>query len=133
MRRGLGVLVVVLSVLSMAQAASAHDTTSFRACTVSRGGCGTIGSAFLYGDTVIVRGQVRPPHAGYTARVLRRDPRSDGWVKVAEVTVSESGTMRYRWRTEYEDADQRRPYLFRFKIPGHGTSNTTEAYVLFGE
>ena len=132
MRRGVGALLVLLMALSMSPSASAHRTRSFRACTVS-GGCLAIGAAFLYGDTVVIRGTVRPPHAGSVAGVLRQDPRSDRWVRVAEVTVSDSGTMRYRWRTEYADADQGAPYLFRFRIAGHGTSTTTEAYVLFGE
>ncbi len=132
MKRAVGVLVVVLVALLVAQPAAAHDARRFRACTAS-GGCFTIGAAFLYGDTVVVRAKVRPPHAGYVASVLRRAPRSDRWVRVARVTVSASGRMRYRWRTEREDAVQDRPYLFRFKIPGHGTSNRTEAYVLFGE
>jgi hypothetical protein len=132
MRRRVGVIVVALLALSLAQPAAAHDATRFRACTVS-GGCSRIGAAFLYGDTVVIRAKVRPPHAGYVASVLRRAPRSDRWVRVARVTVSDSGRMRYRWRTEREDAVQDRPYRFRFRIQGHGTSNSTEAYVLFGE
>ena len=37
------------------------------------------------------------------------------------------------WRTDQGDAVQDAPYLFRFRILGHGASNPTEAYILFGE
>ena len=80
-----------------------------------------------------VRAVIKPVHAGYEARVKRRDPHSETWARVGTVTVSAAGRMRYVWRTRYRDAVQDAPYLIRFRIPGHGKSNKTEAYALFGE
>lgn len=133
MRRIACLTVVVLVALPLTRVALAHDARSFKACTVSAGECFSIGAAFYYGDKVVVRGKVKPPHAGAVAKVLRRDPHTTGWARVGTVTVPDTGRMRFAWRTRYEDAVQDAPYLFRFKIPGHGRSNTTEAYVLFGE
>jgi len=62
------------------------------------------------------------------ADVLRRDPRERVWRVVGTVRVSDAGTMRYRWSTTFDDV-RRRPYLFRFRILGHGRSNPTEAEV----
>lgn len=127
--------VVLLALMAVAvPAASAHETTRFRACTRHRPGmCMRIGAAFVYGQTVIVKGRVRPVHAGFMAEVLRRRPHGSVWRVVDEVRVSDAGTLRYRWETRYRDAVQDAPYRFRFRIRGHGTSNATEAYVLFGE
>lgn len=134
MRRGLGVVVVVLVALSVAQPASAHEAREFKACTVHmRGMCIARGATFEWGDTVPVKGSVKPVHAGYRARPLRQRPHSVVWRIVATVRVSDSGRMRFHWPTVYEDAVQEAPYLFKFKIPGHGTSNKTEAWVIFGE
>jgi hypothetical protein len=132
--RGLARLaLMVLVLLPVATVASAHEPRSFSACTLSGGECLSIGAAFVYGDEVVVRGKVRPAHAGMEARVLRRDPHASDWTRVGTVTVSDTGKMRFVWQTEFEDAVQDAPYLFRFKIPDHGRSTTTEAYVLFGE
>ena len=114
--------------------AAAHEPRRFEACTVQLPGtCMDRGASFLYGDTVVVRGRVEPPHAGRVARVLRRDPGSDVWRRAGTVTVSDRGRMRFVWHTTRADAVQNAPYLFRFRIPGHGASDRTEAYVLFGE
>ena len=40
---------------------------SFKACAVSEGKCYSIGAAFYYGDKVVVRGKVKPPHEGAVA------------------------------------------------------------------
>lgn len=126
--------VAALLVLPITQPVSAHPTQSFRACTVHiPGTCVARGAAFDYGDTVRVKGKVIPAHAGSAARVLRRDPHSTDWIRVGQVSVSSQGRMKFSWRTRRADAVQDAPYLFKFKIPGHGTSNKTEAYVLFGE
>jgi hypothetical protein len=52
---------------------------------------------------------------------------------VGTVTVSARGTMRFAWETTRQDPVQDAPYLFKFSFPGHGHSNRTEAFVLFGE
>lgn len=127
-------LVTSAAVISLVPGAAAHEPTRFRACTVQApGSCFSRGAAFVYGDRVVIRGKVEPRHAGHVARVLRRDPGSADWVVVGTVTVSDRGTMRFAWRTTRRDAVQDAPYLFRFRIPGHGVSDRTEAFVLFGE
>jgi hypothetical protein len=128
------VAALVALVAVVTEPAAAHPTTRFRACTrhLPRM-CMRVGAAFHYGDTVIVKARVRPRHAGFRADVLRRNPHGSIWRRVATVRVSETGTMRYRWETRYGDAVQDAPYRFRFRIRDHGSSNATEAYVLFAE
>jgi hypothetical protein len=87
--------------------------------------------SYLYGDTVILRGTVAPGPA--EAVVLRQAPHSDVWERVGTVPVSDTGRMKWRWRTRRSDAVQDAPYLLRFRIPGTGKSETVEAFVLFGE
>ena len=86
-----------------------------------------------YGMTVVLRGRVNPAHADLRASVLRRNPYSSKWRRVATVPIAAGGRMRYSWHTTYEDAVQHRPYWFRFNIPGHGKSNDVQAWVIFGE
>jgi len=114
--------------------AHAHPTTRFKACAYNEisQSCSD-NNTFLYGSTVYLKGTVRPTHAGQTASVLRRMPYSSVWRRVATVRISDSGKMRYSWVTTYDDAVQRRPYWFRFNIPGHGTSNDVQAWVISGE
>jgi hypothetical protein len=133
MRRTITALVLVASIVPAATA-SAHPTRDFEACTrYLPEGCIRRGAAFLYGDTVIIRGRVSPPHDGLEARVLRQDPRSERWRVVDVVRVTARGKMRFHWDTTRGDAVQDAPYRFRFRIPGHGASNATEAFVLLGE
>lgn len=53
-------------------------------------------------------------------------------MRVAAVRVSDYGKMRYEWTT-HDDADQHDPYLFRFKITGHGRSNKVQTWVLLSK
>ncbi len=135
MRRTVALAVAALAAsVSLVPTAVAHEPRRFTACTVHLpGSCIDRGAAFFYGDRVVVRGKVEPPHAGHVARVLRRDPHSTDWTVVGTVVVSDRGRMRFVWETTREDAVQDAPYLFKFRIPGHGHSNKTEAFVLFGE
>ncbi|MGZ8629420.1 MAG: hypothetical protein ACXWZF_00425 [Actinomycetota bacterium] len=134
MKRIILVVILLASIGVAAQPTAAHPATRFKACTRHLPGmCMRIGAAFDYGGTVVVKGKVRPVHAGFRADVLRRKPHGSIWRKVAEVRVSDAGTMRYRWRTSIDDVVQDAPYRFKFRIRGHATSNATEAYVLFGE
>jgi hypothetical protein len=87
--------------------------------------------SYLYGDTVILKGTVSPLHD--EAVVQRKAPGSDRWERVATVSVSDAGRAKWRWHTRRRDAVQDAPYLLRFKIPGHGRSDTVEAWVLLGE
>ena len=125
--------IIVGSAILAAVPAWGHTPTRFRACTSQGDGCFTIGAAFVYGDTVVVRGRVEPDHAARLAKVKRQDPGSSTWDVVDRVEISDAGTMRFRWETVRRDAHQTKPYRFRFKIVGHGRSNATEAFVLFGE
>ena len=70
-----------------------------------------------WGNTVIVKGKARPPHAGAQATVVRRNPHGHVWREIATVPVSDAGTMRYRWLTTHDDA-RRDPYVFKFRIRG---------------
>jgi hypothetical protein len=86
------------------------------------------GAEIPWGNTVVIKGKVRPRHAGLLADVLRRNPHGHVWREFAEVPVSDAGTMRYRWLTILDDA-RADPYLFKFRIRGHGRSDATEATV----
>ena len=130
------ICVVVMCTFFSVNAGIAHPTTAFHACTAhsrSGGECSTIGAAFAYGDTVWIRGKVRSAHSQYSAAVLRRNPHSSNWRTVDQVPISDYGKMRFSWRTTQDDAVQDAPYVFKFKIRGHGSSNRTQAFVLFGE
>jgi hypothetical protein len=134
MKRITLVVVSLVTIGAMSQPAAAHPPNRFRACTRQIPGyCTDLGAAFHYGDTVVLKGKVRPRHAGLMAAVLRMNPHGHRWRGVAKVRVSDAGTLRYRWMTTRDDAVQNAPYRFKFQIPGHGRSNATEAYVLFGE
>jgi hypothetical protein len=126
-RIGLVVLALVLVGTSV-QIASGHATRRFRACTRSRGTCVQFGAEIAWGNTVVLKGKVRPRHSGTLADVLRRKPHGHVWREVAEVSVSDAGRMRYRWLTIHDDA-RADPYVFKFRIRGHGRSDATEASV----
>jgi hypothetical protein len=113
----------------------AHPTTSFEACAAYKLTSQTCldNASYLFGETVYLRAKVAPAHAGSMAAVLRRDPGSNVWMRVAAVRVSDYGKMRFEWTTSRDDADQQDPYLFRFKITGHGRSNKVRTWVLLGE
>lgn len=116
--------------------ASAHPATEFRACAAYQrvgGSCVARGGAYAYGTTVHLRARVSPAHAAQRASVVRKRPYASTWRVVGEVFISDTGRMRWAWHTTIDDAVQRRPYEFRFRIPGHGLSNKVEAFVLFGE
>jgi hypothetical protein len=50
---------------------------------------------------------------------------------VNAIRVSESGRMRWRWKTTFQDADRHRPYTFKFVIARHRASNDVRVWVLF--
>lgn len=128
MRRIALVVVSLLSVVAFAFAAHGHPISRFRACTYFRRECVRVGAEIAWGNTVIVKGKVRPPHAGLQATVVRRNPHGHVWREIATVPVSDAGTMRYRWLTTHDDA-RRDPYVFKLRIRGHGRSEVTEATV----
>ena len=128
MRRIALIVVPVAIVGALALAAGGHPVNRFRACTYARGECMQVGAEIAWGNTVVVKGKVRPPHAGNVATVLRRNPHGHVWREIATVDVSDAGTMRYRWVTTHDDVRDH-PYLFKFRIRGHGRSDATEATV----
>jgi len=119
--------------LSMAPAALAHPTRSFVACAARhpRGPSCTDAASYGFGHKVYLRAKVSPPHAGFFAAVLRLDPRSNVWMRVDQVKVSDSGRMRFEWKTTIDDAN-RKPYRFKFKIDygHHGHSNPVQVWVI---
>lgn len=135
MKRSVVVLVgALLAVAFLAAPASAHPTTRFRACTVHVPGmCITRGANHSAGQTIIFKGSVRPLHAGFTAVVLRKRPHGSQFRRFGSVRVNSYGHIRFAWNTRPSDGVQDAPYRFKFRIVGHGMSNSTEAFVTFGE
>lgn len=131
-RTALAVGLVVAVVVALVPAAVTAHPADVDAC-LTRADVDICDNTFsyLYGDTVILKGAVSPRHD--EAVVQRMAPGSDRWERVGTVSISDAGKMRWRWRTRRSDAVQEAPYLLRFKIPGHGRSDTVEAFVLFGE
>lgn len=131
----LGVLVVATLVPTVP--AVAHPTRGFEACAAYQrvgGQCRSDGGTYLYGMTMHLRATVEPEHADLEAQVWRQRPRSQVWRLVERgLAISERGVMRWSWPTTIDDADQVRPYHFRFRVPGHGRSEALEVWVIFGE
>ena len=136
MSRALRLLIVVSMIVAGAGAAAAHPTRDFDACAAYRrsvGSCVARGAAYAYGSTVHLRAHVTSSHSSQRALVVRKRPYSSSWRVVDEVSISDTGRMRWAWHTTVDDAVQRRPYEFRFRIANHGLSNRVEVFVLFGE
>lgn len=134
--RSIACLMVALLVgVLVASPATAHETRRFDSCASyqRRGGdCGDTAS-YLYGDRVYLRAKVRPPHAKLDARVVFLRPGADRWRRGVTVPISDTGRMRWSFRSSRGDADQTEPWLFRFRIHGHGKSDVAEVFILFGE
>jgi len=132
MRRTALALGLAVTVALAPTTAGAHGTGTFDAC-LTRADVSICDDTFsyLYGDTVILKGTVARRHD--EAIVQRKAPGSDAWDRVGTVSISDAGRMKWRWHTRRADAVQDAPYLLRFRVPGHGKSDTVEAFVLFGE
>ena len=119
--------------------ASAHEPKSFEACAAYKKKapstkCYTNTTYTPYSfNKVFLRGEVKPKHSRYEARVLRQDPGSSAWHKVAEVPIGAQGKMKWTWRVKEADVDYGGPYRLKFKIPGHGKSNAVKTWVIYGE
>jgi hypothetical protein len=136
MRLALGSLVAASVLVAGASSASAHPTAEFHACAAHQrvgGSCFARGGAYAYGTTVHLRARVSPAHSAQRALVVRKRPYASTWRVVDEVFISDTGRMRWSWHTTSDDAVQRRPYEFRFRIPEHGLSNEVEVFVVLGE
>ena len=82
MRRIALVVVPLVFVGTSAFVADGHPVNRFRACTYSRGECVQVGAEIAWGNTVIVKGKVRPPHARAQATVVRRNPHGQVWREI---------------------------------------------------
>lgn len=128
-------LSAAVSTLLVATPALGHETRSFDSCAAYRrhgGPCGSI-ATYLYGDRVFLRATVDPPHGRLEANVLYLRPGAERWRRGVTVPISETGRMRWSFRSARADADQTEPWRFRFRIADHGRSDVTEAFILFGE
>ncbi len=117
-------------VVGLAAPAIAHPTTSFSACTAPRRAADCVDTGF-FGDwqRVWIRGRVSGSHSRVDAVLMVRRPRSQTWQEVDTVRITDLGRMRFVWEPTEDDFDPSKPYRFRFRIPGHGWSEITEAYV----
>jgi hypothetical protein len=120
----------LIAVCALATPAAADTPTSFTACIspTKTGGVCESGDIFAAGDTLWLRGKIRPPHSGLVAKVLMRRPGDDSWDKVDTDMVSAEGRLKWAWRTSVDDASPKL-YELRFKIPGHGVSEIATALI----
>jgi hypothetical protein len=134
MKRMVGVAVVGLA-LVLPGVVAAHPTRVFDSCSYNTYTNRCVdNNTYLYGDTVYMRATVKPAHASQEANLLQQNPRSHNWRTVGRhIPISDAGKMRWSWDTTIDDANQNHPYHFRFRIPGHGTSDVTEVWIIFGE
>ncbi len=115
--------------------AHAHPTTSFTLCAAyqKHGGACLRNATYLYGDIVFLRGEVTPPHSDRRAGVWRRDPHTGSFHRVGTAGISDTGAIRWRWKTHRSDAVQDAPYRFQLRIGGHGVGTIAKVWVLVGE
>lgn len=128
-------LAVVGSMLVLAAPAYAHEPRSFDSCAAYRrhgGICGDSAS-YVYGDRVFLRAKVDPPHGRLDANVLFLRPGAERFRRGVTVPVSDTGRMRWSFRSRRGDANQTEPWMFRFRIAHHGRSDVAEVFILFGE
>jgi hypothetical protein len=135
-RRALSLAVLAAALAVMVPSiASAHPTRSFDSCAAYRrhgGYCGDTAS-YVFGDRVFLRGRVSPSHTRFEAHVVFLRPGAAEWRRGVSLPISDTGRMRWSFRSEEGDADQTEPWRFRFRIPGHGVSDVAEVYILLGE
>ena len=131
MRRVTVVIGVTLALLTPT-VASSHPTTAFDACVTARGSLIRCSNRRLEagdGTQVLLRAKLVPRHAGAVAWVKRLEPHADRWERVAQVTVSEEGRVRWLWVPRDQDVHNNTSWRFRFKIPGHGRSDIVRVRV----
>ena len=133
--RRLATWMLPLLVVLLSEPALAHPTRSFDACAAYRrhgGICGDT-ATYTFGDRVFLRARVEPVHESHDAFVTFLRPGADEWRRGVSVNITETGRMRWSFRSEKQDADQTEPWRFRFRIPGHGASDALTVFILFGE
>lgn len=127
------VMVIAPSVVGPLTEGFAHPITRFEACAARTRTTETClrRERYTLNKTVFLRAKLSPPHAGFLAGVIRRDPGSNVWIRVDAVRVSERGGVRWRWKTTFQDAHRNGPYTFKFVIRRHRESNDVLVWVLF--
>jgi 5-hydroxyisourate hydrolase-like protein (transthyretin family) len=91
--------------------------------------CYNAGVTYEVGQTVHLRGRVRPEGAR-TVEVLRRRPHESRLERVATVTATADGRARWTWTTRTRDIDGGAPYLFALRVAGGRPSNLVEVWVV---
>jgi hypothetical protein len=134
-RRLAAFAIAVVLVAVPAVPAGAHDPDRFDACAADRrqGGSCDDTASYVFGDRVFLRARVVPFHAALEARVMFLRPGASEWRAGVLVPISDTGRMRWSFRSEKGDADQVQPWGFRFRIPHHGRSDALTVFILFGE
>lgn len=129
------VVFAIASVVLLAEPAGAHPAEGFDSCAAYRrhGGYCDDTASYVFGDRVFLRARVMPVHSAMEARVMFLRPGADRWRGGVLVPISETGRMRWSFRSEREDADQTEPWRFRFRIADHGRSDAATVFILFGE
>jgi hypothetical protein len=128
-------LAAVGAMLVLAAPAQGHEPRGFDSCAAYRrhgGYCGDTAS-YVYGDRVFLRAVVDPPHGNREANVLYLRPGAQRFRRGVTVPISDTGRMRWSFRSRRADANQTEPWLFRFRIADHGRSDVAEVFILFGE
>jgi len=120
----------MLALLVLAAPATANVPDSFTACIgpVESDYCSS-GDTYLAGDDLWFQGEVKPLHAGMTAKVRMKLSGDDVWEKVGSATVSDTGTLQWTWRTDVSDANVKF-YRLKWKIPDHGISEVATVQLI---
>jgi hypothetical protein len=90
--------------------------------------CYNAGVTYEAGQTVHLRGRVRPNSAA-TVEVLRQRPNREQLEHVATVRAQDDGRVRWTWTTRTRDVDGGAPYLFALRLAGR-RSNLVEIWVV---
>jgi hypothetical protein len=103
--------------------------TSFNACVGRLDGICKHQVLVLAGDGQNIIAEIRPFSPGMRAILLRRA--DDGsWQRIASVAVNDRGRMSWEWVTTDQDVRGRRPWAFKYRIPGHGESDVVYVRVI---
>ena len=132
-RIALMVMVIAPTVVGPLTEGFAHPIRSFDACAARTRTSETClrRERYTLNQTVFLRAKLSPPHARFLAGVIRRDPGSNVWIRVDGVRVSESGGVRWRWKTTFQDAHRNGHYTFKLVLRRHRESNDVRVWVLF--
>ncbi|MDP9343735.1 MAG: hypothetical protein M3Q23_16915 [Actinomycetota bacterium] len=133
MRRLFLIAAVLLPSLAIGPpVAAASPVTSFTACSVKPHGTKCTNDVIYHlGDTIRLRGRVKPSLADLRAQVWREKPQQQKFHLVATVPIGPGGGMHYVWPTSLATDPGEAQYKFQFRIPGHGRSNVVRLWLLF--